>query len=106
MVDDIFWLDALLQSHKIFPCSSDNIDSKLNTFTRLVFLLGIFMWILKYKYTNLFLIFAIIIIILIYVCNKKESFDNIMSEYKYPLIGRNSIANAKLSKFVRQDPGS
>lgn len=106
MTDENFWLNTLLCSYKIFPSNLDSIDSNLNTLTRLIFLLSVLFWILKYKYTNLFLIISIIIIILIYVCNKKEYFDNKMSGYKFPLIGNNSIANAKISKYVRQDPRS
>jgi hypothetical protein len=70
-----FWLNNpcnLAKDCSLFPTSTMPVDEKLNSITRLVLVIGVTLWALKYEYWNLFLLGGLLAIIIIkYISESK-----------------------------------
>lgn len=97
------WIEnpfSLLESYKIIPSISMSKSERLNTITRLIFLVSVIMFILKYPYTLNFLCLSVIIILILYFLTVKEHYSEMSDfppKYKYPLIAQHTMADKKMS---------
>lgn len=98
---DKVWIEDPTQLAKditIIPKSDMTHVQKFNTITRLVIVIFIVMFALKYKHSLNFLCLALIIILILYFTTNKEYYQmDQPPKYKYPLINQNSKAMMKLS---------
>lgn len=98
------WIEnplSLFESTEIYPTIKMNRDQRTNSVTRLVLLVFIVLYYLKYKYSTVFLLLSLLIILILYFINIKEYYSDIKMDapinYKKPLVGQNTKAQQKMS---------
>jgi hypothetical protein len=76
MKDTKFWVEepcVLLSQPSLFPSSDMSKTEKLNALTRLVVIITIIMYFMKYEHWSLFLILGVVILIILNYCNGDKS---------------------------------
>ena len=93
--DDFF---SIFDRPDIIPTQTMTRGEVVNSVTRLVLMIFIFMNIFKYKYSLIFLSISFIIILILYFINTKENYSNMdrPTTYKNPLIAQNTKSNEKM----------
>lgn len=90
-----FWLENpynLFCSMDIIPTDDMSNERQFNTITRLIFIISAVLYILNYKYTSLFILLALIVIISIYYVSKKKE------HFQFPENQKNSFKNNQNNK--------
>lgn len=96
------WIEdpfAICDNIDIIPDKNMTKHERINTITRLVFLVFVIMLLARYPYSLNFLALALIIILILYFLNTKEYYG-IMdkpTQYRNPLIAQNSQAIRKMA---------
>ncbi len=90
MIDEKFWLEEprdLFARLNLLPSSTDTLEEKLNTISRLLIVASIILCILKWKHWYVLLITGIFLIIFVYLLKSEKSvvehFDEDMTDLTY-----------------------
>lgn len=86
-----FWLEEpkdLFRRFTILPCHQDTFEEKLNTVTRLIIIITIVMYLLKWKHWFTFLIIALCVLVAIYLMKPEhhdliEHFNEDLDNFTY-----------------------
>lgn len=74
-----FWLEdpkILVSNAKFLPTEDDCINDKLNSVTKIIIIIGVFLIIFRWKYALEFLLIALLIILTIYLINQNQTNNN------------------------------
>jgi hypothetical protein len=99
-----FWLENLPDlfcSLSLIPTQTMSPENQFNALTRLILAVSIMLYILNYKYTSIFLLFSIVLIVAIYYVQQKckqESYTPMITYQNQPVtqttpIGLNELRN-------------
>ncbi len=93
----------LVKNTDIIPRENMSHAEKFNSITRLILLISMLMFALKYKQSLNFFCLALIIILILYFTTNKEYYNQMDAppKYKYPLIAQNSKSQKKMSVAPR-----
>lgn len=111
MKNDIWLKDfmCLFEDSEFFPNEKMSNNKKINSITRLIFIIYIIMLISNYKYSLLFLLLSMLIILILYFINTKEYYtpmDTTSNIIKNNLLSQNSNSRQKMSLKPKIAPRS
>lgn len=86
-----FWLEEprdIVARISLLPNPNDTWEQKLNAITRLIFVVAIILFLLKWKYWSVFLVLGLVFIVFIYLTKQEKSdifehFDEDMKNFTY-----------------------
>jgi hypothetical protein len=85
MVNDTFWINdiyVLFENDNILPTKEMSLEKRMNTLTKLVFILSIILYLLNFSFVDLYLIFSVTIIIILYYLQIKPMDNKIIENFQ------------------------
>lgn len=108
IINEPFWIQnpAYLLKPSLFPESNMTLSSQLNALSRLVIIVGIILFALKFKFSWIFIILSLGMIITLYYCQMSENREK-FSKSNFPQLNYpfESFGNIMDNKCPRADTG-
>lgn len=86
IIDEPFWINdiSFLLKPSLFPDSNMTISAQLNSFSRLIIVIGLVLYSLKFKFSWFFIILSLLMIIILHYCQMSENREKYSNSSSFP----------------------